>query len=279
MKRIIFVLLHSHGHFMLSRNFRLQRVGDINWLLRNYEIRRVSQGIDELIILDVSAPESNRDLFYSDVARVVEECFIPVAVGGNLRTLQDIDECFAAGSDKIVLNRAFFEFPALCIDAATKYGSQAVIAGIDVADESFSTQLKINRHAVARDSLAEHVRAVSALGAGELLIQSIARDGTGSGVDLSLVQSSASGSTPLILMGGVGQPEHISQALLHEGVDAVATANLFNFIGSTLVEARDLAIAAGVPLGRASAIDLEDMRGILGSMRLNQGHGPSARSM
>ena len=273
MKRIIFVLLHCDGHFMLSRNFRLQRVGDIDWVLRNFEIRRVSQGIDELLILNVSLAEESQGLFYVDVARLVEECFIPVTVGGNLRSLQGVDECFAVGADKVLMRRAFVELPSLCLDVASKYGSQAVIAGIDVQEEPIVAQPRPDRHAVTRSLLADHVKAVTALGAGELLVQSVSRDGTGNGLDLSLADSSAAGSTPLILMGGVGQPEHIRQALVHEGVDAVATANLFNFIGDTLLEARNRAIEAGVPLGRASTITLEHLRDILVSKRSSAGEG------
>ncbi len=263
MKRIIFVLLHSDGHFMLSRNFRLQRVGDIDWVLRNYEIRRVSQGIDELMILDVSTTGADRCRFHRDVKRLVEECFIPVTVGGRLQSLDEIAVCFSIGADKVLMNQAFFTMPELCEAVASTYGSQALIAGVDVVDGPEGPRLGGERHVVSQDVLHDHVASVTGLGAGELLVQSVERDGTGRGLDLTLVDSAAAGTIPLILMGGIGQPNHISQALRHDGVDAVATANLFNFIGNTLVEARACASAAGVPLGSASTGDIESLRGVL----------------
>jgi cyclase len=104
-----------------------------------------------------------------------------------------------------------------------------------------------------------------------VLVQSIDRDGTGNGLDLSLATSAAAGTVPLILMGGIGQSLHISEGLRHEGVDAVATANLFNFIGHALVDARDRARNDGVQLGRSSDLDIEHLRDVLRSEKPEAG--------
>jgi cyclase len=263
MKRIIFVLLHRDGYFMLSRNFRLQRVGDIDWVLRNYEIQRVSQGIDELMILDVSTTGSERTRFHRDVERLVEECFIPVTVGGRLLSSDAVATCFSIGADKVLLNQAFFIAPGLCEEVAATYGSQALIAGVDVGDELVASEVDSGRRIVPQGSLADHVSAVTRLGAGEVLVQSVDRDGTGNGLDLRLAEAAAAGPVPLILMGGIGQASHISEGLSHDGVDAVATANLFNFIGNSLIDARDRARLDGVPLGRSSELGIEELREVL----------------
>ncbi len=278
MKRIIFVLLHCDGHYMLSRNFRLQRVGDIEWVLRNYEIRRVSLGIDELMILDVSPETSDRSVFHRDVGRLVEECFVPVTVGGHLRSRKDVATCFAVGADKVLMNTAFFDDPALCKEVAATYGSQALIAGIDVIDDIEGMRDASHRPFVVRDRLQEHVRRVVDSGAGEVLIQSVDRDGTGNGLDLSLAERAESGPAPLILMGGVGQARHLSEGLGASAVDAVATANLFNFIGDALVESRLQARSDGVLLAAWPEAGFELLRGVLrGADRPDGGVGIEER--
>jgi len=262
MKRIIFVLLYSDGHYMLSRNFRLQRVGDIDWVLRNYKIGRVSLGIDELMILDVSRGDSDRSLFHRDVARLVEECFVPVTVGGRLRSRDSVAGCFEVGADKVLMNTAFFEAPELCEEVAATYGSQALVAGIDVMDDVEGLQDANGRQFVARDRLSAHVERVIELGAGEVLVQSVERDGTGNGLDLALAALAGSGTTPLILIGGVGQAAHLSEGLREPAVDAVATANLFNFIGDTLLEARSFTKSSGVRLAHWLGADFSTLRSI-----------------
>jgi len=267
-KRIIFVLLYCNGQYMLSRNFRLQRVGDIAWVLQNYDIRRVSLGIDELMILDVSPEDSGPSNFHRDVGRLVMECFIPVTVGGRLRSRADVARCFAVGADKVLMRRAFFDDPRLCEKVAATYGSQALVAGIDVMDNVGSESAgPPPRGFVGRSQLSEHVRSVIELGAGEVLVQSVDRDGTGTGLDITLARLAQCGATPLILMGGTGQASHLSEGLREAGVDAVATANLFNFIGDTLVASRAEARADGVPLALWPQSDLRELRGVMRRQR------------
>jgi cyclase len=264
LKRLIFVLLHCDGHYMLSRNFGLQRVGDIGWVLRNYEIRRVSLGIDELMILDVSPQGSDRSVFHRDVERLVAECFVPVTVGGRLRSLTDVATCFAVGADKVLMNSAFFDAPALCEEVAATYGSQALVAGIDVVEAAEGRQTPpAGRTFVARSALRTHVRRVVDHGAGEVLVQSVDRDGTGNGLDLGLARTADTGSTPLILMGGVGHASHLSEGLGEVAIDAVATANLFNFIGDALRDARERVRADGVALAAWADQGFDHLRGAL----------------
>ncbi len=265
MKRVIFALLHSGGSYMLSRNFRLQRVGDIDWVLRNYEIRRVSLGVDELMVIDVSRGERDRDgeeRFHRDVERLVQECFIPVTVGGHLRSIDQVARCFAVGADKVLLRTAFTKDPKLCEEVAARYGSQAMIAGIDLTRQRSADVAEVGP-LVLIEELSAHLRRVIGCGAGEVLLQSVDNDGTGMGLDLSVVLEVGSPEAPVILMGGVGHAAHIVEGLMLPEVDAVATANLFNFVGDALVEARTVARAAGITLARWSEADIERMRDVL----------------
>lgn len=274
MKRIVFALLHSDGSYMLSRNFRLQRVGDLDWVLRNYEIGRVSLGIDELMVLDVSPrPVVNGDLL-RHVERLTAECFVPVTVGGWLRSMDDVARCFAVGAEKVLMNTAFFDDLGFCREIAATYGNQALVASVDVVEGVSVRSPPAHRPFVGRQDLRAHVERMIEHGAGEILVQSVDRDGTGGGLDLSLVEVAACGSAPLIMMGGVGHSGHLTEGLRHPRVDAVATANLFNFIGDSLVAARRAARSAGVALPMWSSSDLERLRGILAPSHSGASGGP-----
>ncbi len=263
MKRIIFALLYRDGSYVLSRNFRLQRIGDIEWVLNNYGILDVSQGIDELMILDVSIGVETREQFRSEVAILADECFIPVTVGGGIVTVEEAGRLFSAGADKVLVNAALVRNPGLVIDLADKFGSQAVVVGCDVTSDPMRITEARRDLVVSRLALGTRLRAAVELGAGEVCIQSVDRDGTGSGLDLELAKE-ASGSgvkVPVILMGGVGRAEHFLGGLRAPEVDAVATANLLNFVGDALVRARATVIEAGTDLPARSSAALRTMRG------------------
>jgi imidazole glycerol-phosphate synthase subunit HisF len=263
MKRIIFTLLHADGAYMLSRNFRLQRVGDIDWVLTNYRIREVSLGIDELMILDVSRDAADRDRFRREVRILVEECFVPVTVGGRITSPGDVARLFDVGADKVLLNTAFHADPGLCSEVAGRYGAQALIAGIDVRRQSLQAGHPRASSSVGPDELERHAQRAVDLGAGEILLQSIDRDGTGNGLDLDLADRIASLKVPLIMMGGVGHATHFVQGLEHVDVDAVATANLFNFVGDSLVRTRSECRERGIDLARWAVGSVADYEGML----------------
>ena len=263
MKRIIFTLLHADGAYMLSRNFRLQRVGDIDWVLMNYRIREVSLGIDELMILDVSRDAADRDRFRSEVRTLVEECFVPVTVGGRIASLDEAARLFDVGADKVLLNTAFHVDPGLCADVAGRYGSQALVAGIDVRGQPMMAGHPRALGSVEPDGLERHAGRAVDIGAGEILLQSIDRDGTGNGLDLDLADRTGSLRAPLILMGGVGHARHIAEGLKHPAVDAVATANLFNFVGDSLVRTRNECRENGIDLATWSVDNVASFEGML----------------
>ena len=263
MKRVIFTLLHANGDYMLSRNFRLQRVGDIDWVLTNYRIREVSLGIDELMILDVSRDSADRDRFRRDVRTLVEECFVPVTVGGRITSLDEAARLFDVGADKVLLNTAFHIDFGLCTEVAGRYGSQALVAGIDVRRQPLEVGHPRVSSSIDPDGLERHTERAVDIGAGEILLQSVDRDGTGNGLDLDLADRTGSLRVPLILMGGVGHARHMAEGLKHPAVDAVATANLFNFVGESLVRTRNECRENGIELAKWSVDNVASFEGML----------------
>ncbi len=129
--RLIFALIYNNGSFMQSRNFRLQRVGDINWLEKNYKFQNISFSLDELVVIDASKEKKDIEKFSFTVSRLVENVFIPVAAGGGIRKLEDAELLFQSGADKVVLNSSLFTNPELAIEIINRYGSQSLIASLD----------------------------------------------------------------------------------------------------------------------------------------------------
>jgi len=276
MKRIIFTLLYRDGSYMLSRNFRLQRVGDLDWVLRNYRIREVSLGIDELMILDVSSDDSTRDRFRNEVSTLARECFVPLTVGGRVTSVDEAQRLFGLGADKILMNTALTRDPTLIEDLAGVFGSQAIVAGIDVCSDLARVEgVRVDRMTRPED-VAAQMHAALSLGAGEVLLQSVDRDGTGNGLDLGSLADLGSFSAPLIVMGGVGRASHVIDGLRCDAVDAVATANLFNFVGDTLLETRRAAVGSGVELPMWESADMKQLEAAFERADGSRGHDAEA---
>lgn len=263
-KRVIYTLLYADGAFMLSRNFRLQRAGDVHWLLKNYHFETVASCIDELMILDVSRNGYDRIAFLKAVHIVLEGCFIPVALGGGISDFRTAATFVESGADKIVLNSLFDSDPTIVSDIAKVYGSQSIIGGIDLhRTAEGSIQALSLQGSVSLDlNPSSRIRLMCDSGAGELLVQSVDRDGTGFGFDLELLSVvDAPSSVPLILCGGCGKSAHMREALNQETVDAIATANLFNFIGDGLLKARTELVSSGLNFAQWNSVDLLALRG------------------
>jgi imidazole glycerol-phosphate synthase subunit HisF len=246
-KRIIFTLIYSHGIYNQSRNFRLQKVGNLNWLEKNYQFKKIAFSIDELIVLNSSKDEKNLQEFASEISNLVNEVFIPIAAGGGIRTLQDAELLFKSGADKIVLNSAFKNNPNLIRDLVRKYGSQSLVACIDYKNNNEHIEVFINDGTLKLDEkIEEYILYLESLQIGEIYLNSIDRDGTGFGYDFETIQKVVKFITkPLIIAGGAGNERHLFEGLQMNGVSAVSTANLFNFIGNGLPNARKSIIEKG----------------------------------
>ena len=249
-KRLIFTLLFDEKNFMLSRNFGLQKVGDLNWLEKNYRFSKVAFSIDELIILDVTRTQRDISIFSDHIKNLTKECFVPIAAGGGIKTLDEASIILRSGADKIVLNTLLFEDPKEVEIISKKFGKQSIVASVDLKREKDHYRVFINNGLQKIDiSAKEWIKEINEMPVGEIIINSIDQDGTAQGLDLKILDLlDQDFNMPLILAGGAGHHLHISKALENKNVDAVSTAHLFNFVGDGLQKCREGLISEGFEL-------------------------------
>lgn len=254
-KRIIFTLLVEDGFFVLSRNFGLQKAGDLEWLKDFYDFDSIAFSIDELIILDVSRKERDRAGFARLLQDISRSCFMPIAAGGGIRSVDDVNLLLQSGADKVVVNTCLFKDEALVRELVRRYGAQCIIASIDFMTES-SGQTKVyveNGKEATTFSVQQAMEHVQSLGVGEIYLTSMTQDGTGRGLDGKVIaEAGVLARCPLIVSGGAGTFAHIAQALEMPAVSAVSTANLFNFMSDNLTEARSFVEQSGTHMAKWS---------------------------
>ena len=250
-KRIIFTLLYDSGYFVLSRNFRLQRVGDLDWLQKNYNFSHIAFFIDELIVLDVTRGTRDVELFSETLKKLAAGCFVPIAAGGGIRDVEQARRLLNSGADKIVINTPLFENVELVEELKKVFGQQCIVGSVDMklkSEDSYQIMTDMGAKPIDKKPIEIFERLNEQL-VGELYLNSIDRDGTGQGYDLSLLDELPTDfSVPVILAGGVGNGAHFSVGFEEPRVDAVATAHLFNFIGDGLQRARESMIQGGAQL-------------------------------
>lgn len=238
-KRIIPCLDVKDGQVVKGKCFMdLQQAGDPVSLARFYE----RQGADELVLLDITASIEKRSTFLDVVTKVAKQLSIPFAVGGGIRSLSDIHRLLNAGADKISLNTAALNTPQLIRQAAEAFGSQCIILGIDVKKKNSGWEVFSHSGTipVGKDALSWALEGQE-LGAGELLVTSIDRDGTQEGYDLELIQMlSKHLSIPIIASGGVGKWEDMKDVFVHGQADAALAASLFHLKGCSIGELKKL---------------------------------------
>ena len=251
-KRIIFTLHYANGFFNLSRNFRLQKIGDLNWLLKNYNFLKIAESIDELIIIDVSKDLRDKKKFLQNVAEIAKGIFVPVSLGGGISTLDYARELFESGADKININSSIFHNPQLIEEISRTYGAQAIIGHIDFkrdGDEYYIyTKNGTHRYCKVSQKLMENLLR---LNFGELLLHSMDKDGTGMNFDFDILKFlPQNNEKPLILSGGAGNYHHLKEGLLNNEIEAVSTANLLNFVGDGLINARKILLKEELSLAK-----------------------------
>jgi cyclase len=210
-----------------------------------------AQGADELVFLDITASHEGRATMLDVVRRTAEGIYMPLTVGGGVRSLGDIRTLLRAGADKVSLNTAAVERPAVIEEAAHAFGSQCIVVAIDAkssGDGAWQVYTHGGRRPTGRDAV-EWAREVERLGAGEILLTSMDRDGTGAGYDLALTRAvSEAVSVPVIASGGVGRLEHLREGVVEGRADAVLVASLFHFGQHTIPEAKQYLHEHGVPV-------------------------------
>jgi imidazole glycerol-phosphate synthase subunit HisF len=208
-----------------------------------------AEGADELVFLDISASPDARRTTLDMVSRVAESIFIPFTVGGGIRSVTDAGAALRAGADKVSVNTAAVRSPELVSSLAESFGSQCVVAAVDVRRSNGRYAVVVNggREETPLEAL-EWVRRLEQLGAGEILLTSMDRDGTGSGYDLELLRAASAVTTlPIVASGGAGELTHLAEAL-EAGAHGVLAATIFHYQGSSLPEARAFLRARGYPV-------------------------------
>lgn len=250
--RLIFALLYNNGKYMLSRNFSLQNVGDINWLKDCYDYNSIAYSIDELLVLNVEKGEKNIPEFCTSLQELSKQYFMPVAAGGGIKSIEDARAIMASGVDKLILNSAFFKDPDLVKELVSIYGSQCIIASLDYKNTESGAKVYIEdgTKEIEMDVMSA-AKYMEEIGAGELYLTSINDDGTGEGYDLATLKDVASNlSIPVIASGGCGRYDQFAEAYNQANVKAAATADLFNFMADALIETREHIIEAGIPMAK-----------------------------
>jgi cyclase len=208
-------------------------------------------GADELTFLDITASHEGRDTIFDVVSRTAEQCFMPLTVGGGVRTTEDIRKLLLAGADKVSINTAAVHRPEFVSEAAQKFGSQCIVVSVDaksVGDNKFEIFTHGGRKATGIDAIGWAMRMTS-LGAGEILLTSMDRDGTKQGFNLPLTRAiSDAVSVPVIASGGVGTLEHMVEGIRDGHASAVLAASIFHFGTFSIGETKAYMAAAGIPV-------------------------------
>jgi len=246
-KRIIACLDVRDGEVVKGVNFEgLARAGDPAELARRYNV----EGIDEVVILDITATLERRRALANTIGRVARELFIPLAVGGGIRTEEDAAAAIDAGADKVSLNTAALERPDLITTLANRYGSQAIVVAIDAkrAGNRYAVYARSGRSSTDRDAV-EWASEAEQRGAGEILLTSIDRDGTKSGFDCPMTAAvSTAVSIPVIASGGAGTLDHFVDVFTSGCADAALAASIFHFRETSIRALKERLRTARIPV-------------------------------
>jgi len=247
-KRIIPCLDVTGGRVVKGVNFtELRDAGDPVEIARRYD----GQGADEITFLDITASSDGRDLILPIIEAVASTVFIPLTVGGGVRKVEDVRRLLNAGADKVSMNTSAVQNPQLVFDASQKHGSQCIVVAIDAkqtAPGKWEVFTHGGRNATGMDAV-EWARKLQELGAGELLLTSMDRDGTKSGFDLGLTRAvSDAVGIPVIASGGVGGLQDLADGVLEGHADAVLAASIFHYGQHTVGEAKRFMAERGIPM-------------------------------
>ncbi|MCX7150460.1 MAG: imidazole glycerol phosphate synthase subunit HisF [Rhodocyclales bacterium] len=245
-KRIIPCLDVNAGRVVKGVNFvELRDAGDPVEIARRYD----EQGADEITFLDITASSDDRDIILHIIEAVAAQVFIPLTVGGGVRQVDDVRRLLNAGADKVSMNTAAVNNPQLVADASAKVGSQCIVVAVD-AKQTSPGRWEVFTHGGRRNTgldAIEWVRKVESLGAGEILLTSMDRDGTKAGFDLPLTRAVAEAvGIPVIASGGVGTLQHLADGVTEGRADAVLAASIFHYGEYTVRQAKEYMRSRGI---------------------------------
>lgn len=250
-KRVIPCLDVDRGRVVKGTNFlNLRDAGDPVAVAARYE----QEGADELVFLDITASHEDREIMIDVVRRTAEQVFMPLTVGGGIRTIEDIRVLLNAGSDKVSINSAACRNPDFVQQAAKRFGSQCIVVNIDPkrvwrdGREVWEVHINGGRIPTGLEAVT-WARQVEQLGAGEIVLTSMDRDGTKDGYDLEITAAvSQAVSIPVVASGGAGRPEHLADAVQIGKADAALAASIFHFGEYTIQETKLLMASRGIPV-------------------------------
>jgi imidazole glycerol-phosphate synthase subunit HisF len=250
-KRVIPCLDVDRGRVVKGTNFvNLRDAGDPVSVAARYE----QEGADELVFLDITASHEDREIMIDVVRRTAEQVFMPLTVGGGIRTIEDIRALLNAGSDKVSINSAACRNPDFVQQAAKRFGSQCIVVNIDPkrvrknGQVVWEVHINGGRIPTGLEAVA-WARRVEQLGAGEIVLTSMDRDGTKDGYDLEITAAvSQAVSIPVVASGGAGRPEHLADAVQIGKADAALAASIFHFGEYTIQETKRLMASRGIPV-------------------------------
>jgi cyclase len=252
-KRVIPCLDVDRGRVVKGTNFlHLRDAGDPVEVAARYE----QEGADELVFLDITASHEGREIMLDVVRRTAEQVFMPLTVGGGVRTIDDIRALLNAGSDKVSINSAACKQPEFVREAARRFGSQCIVVNIDpkrvrnssTGEVKFEVHVNGGRIPTGREAVA-WAREVEALGAGEIVLTSMDCDGTKDGYDLEITRAvSQAVGIPVVASGGAGCPEHLADAILLGQADAALAASIFHFGQYTITQTKQIMAGRGIPI-------------------------------
>lgn len=249
--RVIPCLDVHQGRVVKGTNFvNLRDAGDPVEVARRYE----EEGADELVFLDITASHEQRDIILDVVRRTAEQVFMPLTVGGGIRTIEDVRALLSAGADKVSINSTACKDPEFVRRAADRFGSQCIVVNIDPKrvprDGEETWEVHIHGGRTPTGLLAvPWAREVERLGAGEIVLTSMDADGTRDGYDLPITAAvSAAVSIPVVASGGAGKPEHLVEAIQRGRADAVLAASIFHFGQYSIAETKRVMRTAGIPV-------------------------------
>jgi cyclase len=245
--RVIPCLDVDRGRVVKGTNFlHLRDAGDPVEVASRYE----AEGADELVFLDITASHEGRDIMLDVVRRTAEQVFMPLTVGGGIRTIDDIRALLNAGSDKVSINSAACKNPQFVADAAKRFGSQCIVVNIDPKRVNGRFEVHINGGRVSTGLEAvSWAKQVEELGAGEIVLTSMDCDGTKDGYDLEITKAvSEAVRIPVVASGGAGKPEHLADAILLGKADAALAASIFHFGEYSIRQTKQIMAARGIPV-------------------------------
>ena len=248
LKRVIPCLDVDNGRVVKGTNFvDIRDAGDPVELAERYD----AEGADELVFLDITASHESRDTIVELARRTADNVFIPFTIGGGIRSVEDAQAVLDAGADKVSVNSAALDRPELISELAEVFGSQCVVIAIDArrSDDGWDVYTHGGRTRAEGREAAEWAREATELGAGEVLLTSMDRDGTTDGYDLELTRAVAQAvSVPVIASGGAGELDHLVEAVEAGHADAVLCASIFHYGRHTVAEAKHAMERAGIPV-------------------------------